>query len=288
MSATWETVTESSGEVTYHVKSDVVGDVAKVTVRELFPGVLRGGLGPRPVIFVLDEIATLDTVVGTARHFQIFCRGAIDMPIVVGIGYPDTTDIQGRRFRDFTPTAAKLPAGLKFDPPLGTGHAAAFLDLLSRELIPTLEKRHPMNGVRTLVGYSLSGLFALYALFQKPELFHNYVIVSPSFWWDNFAVLRDAQARAEAHRDLPARLFLGVGLAEEKPSGPVPDWRNDAVDDPTMRELHQVTTHREFIERLRQARYPGLKLISAEFEDERHITIFPGGFARGWSALCED
>lgn len=288
MTTSWETIYEGPGEVVYHVGSDVTGDVAKVTVRELFPDVLKGGLGPRPVVYVLDEIATLDAVVGTARHFQLFCRGAIDMPLVVGIGYPDTNDIQARRFRDFTPTRAKLPVGLNFDPPFGTGKAAAFLNLLSSEIIPGLESRHPLSSLRTLVGYSLSGRFALHVLFDRPSLFRNYIVISPSFWWDAFSVLGDEATWATNHNDLPVRLFLAVGLAEERPSGPVPNWRNDSVDDDTMRELHQVTTHRAFVQRLRERRYPNLRFLTAEFEDERHSTVFPAAFSRGWAELAEE
>ena len=46
-----------------------------------------------------------------------------------------------------------------------------------------------------LVGHSLGGLFALYALAQRPALFTGYVVMEPSAWWNNKKEVLDATAR---------------------------------------------------------------------------------------------
>ena len=48
-----------------------------------------------------------------------------------------------------------------------------------------------------IVGASLGGTFATYALFERPELFERYVIVSPGLNWDD-AMLMDLEAEYAA------------------------------------------------------------------------------------------
>ncbi|MFT4667468.1 MAG: putative alpha/beta superfamily hydrolase, partial [Gammaproteobacteria bacterium] len=99
--------------------------------------------------------------------------------IIVGISNID-------RKRDFTyPTTVKKD---KKDFPT-TGGSEAFIQFLEKELKPLIEKRYPTNGVSTLLGQSLGGLLATEVLFKKSDLFTNYIIVSPSLWWDKESLL---------------------------------------------------------------------------------------------------
>ena len=64
-----------------------------------------------------------------------------------------------------------------------TGGANDYLRLLTEEIIPTAEKE--INGVpfwRGIAGYSLAGLFALYAIYQT-DLFSRVGSVSGSLWF---------------------------------------------------------------------------------------------------------
>ena len=89
-----------------------------------------------------------------------------------------------------------------------TGGGAAFLRVLIEELIPDIEARYRANGDRTLVGYSMGGLFGAYVLFQSPETFKRIVLVSPSLWWDGGVIAKHEQTYAEKHKDLRVRLFM--------------------------------------------------------------------------------
>lgn len=82
-----------------------------------------------------------------------------------------------------------------------------YLEFIQQELIPFVESNYRvLINDRTLWGYSLGGLFALYALFQKPDLFQRYIIVD-GFNEKFFGLEKDY---ASQHTDLPIRLFLSA------------------------------------------------------------------------------
>lgn len=73
----------------------------------------------------------------------------------------------------------------KKEKPFG-GHAARFLDKLTKEIVPEAEKYLEVdNAERTIVGVSLSGLFAIWTGFNT-DVFTNIISISGSLWYDNF------------------------------------------------------------------------------------------------------
>lgn len=84
---------------------------------------------------------------------------------------------------DLTPWPA---AGVfKKAKPFG-GKAAAFLNKLTNEIIPEAEKDLGIEDAeRTLLGVSLSGLFAVWAAFNT-DAFANIISISGSLWYDGF------------------------------------------------------------------------------------------------------
>jgi len=121
---------------------------------------------------------------------------------LVGVDYPfdDYDTYKALRTRDFVPPAS----------PGGTGGAAAFLRFLREELKPLIDaKYHTQADDATLVGHSLGGLFALYALFQEPAVFQRYIVGSPSIFWNGKAILTEAASFARTHTDLSAHVFMG-------------------------------------------------------------------------------
>lgn len=84
---------------------------------------------------------------------------------------------------DLTPWPA--PGVFKKAKPFG-GCAAAFLDKFVGEVIPETEKTLGVeNAERTVLGVSLSGLFALWAGYNT-DAFANIVSISGSLWYDGF------------------------------------------------------------------------------------------------------
>lgn len=84
---------------------------------------------------------------------------------------------------DLTPWLAE--GVFKKAKPFG-GQAARFLDKLTCEIMPNEEKRLGIEKAeRTLLGVSLSGLFAVWSAF-KADTFTNIISISGSLWYDGF------------------------------------------------------------------------------------------------------
>jgi len=158
-----------------------------------------------PVIYVLDGSLNEDFlhVVGLVQFFNL----QMNMPktIVVGIANID-------RKRDFTfPTIDKK---LKKDFPT-TGGSRKFIDFLEKEVQPYINANYKTNAQKMLIGQSLGGLLATEILFKKPTLFTDYIIVSPSLWWDNETLLKDAKMFMGAHHKMPVNVYVSVGTEGE-------------------------------------------------------------------------
>jgi hypothetical protein len=96
---------------------------------------------------------------------------------IVVIGDVDWND-------DLTPWPAE--GVFKKAKPFG-GQAASFLDKLTCEIIPEAERDMAIVGAaeRTILGVSLSGLFAVWSMFQT-DTFTNIISISGSLWYDGF------------------------------------------------------------------------------------------------------
>lgn len=93
-----------------------------------------------------------------------------------------------------------------------TGGADDYLRLLTKEIIPTAEKE--LAGVpcwRGIAGYSLAGLFALYALYQT-DLFSRVGSMSGSLW---FPGMREYLFSHEPKR-WPDCIYFSLGDKESK------------------------------------------------------------------------
>ena len=90
------------------------------------------------------------------------------------------------RKRDFTfPTDLKE---LKEEFPT-TGGSEKFINFIEKELQDFIDDHYNTNTTKTIIGQSLGGLLAAEILFKKPKLFTNYIIVSPSLWWDEESLM---------------------------------------------------------------------------------------------------
>jgi uncharacterized protein len=126
-----------------------------------------------PVMFVLDPEWNAEHAASTA-HFLAANNRMPDM-IVVGVGSTD-------RNRDFTPTSSSAAPN--------SGGASAFLDRLEQEVIPAIDEHYRTHAMRVLVGHSLGGMFATWAMIERPQLFRGVIALDPSMWWDNRVVAR--------------------------------------------------------------------------------------------------
>ena len=62
-----------------------------------------------------------------------------------------------------------------------SGHAADFLRTIETEIIPFVEREYRVDSsYRVLAGASLGGLFTLYSIYTKPELFQACIAATPA------------------------------------------------------------------------------------------------------------
>ena len=134
------------------------------------------------VIYLLDGSADEDFihVAGLVQFYNFPWVNLLPKSIVVGIANVN-------RRRDFTfPTTIEKD---KKDFPTAGG-SEKFIQFLEAELQPYINRSFKTNGSNMIVGQSLGGLLAAEVLLKKPHLFSQYVIVSPSLWWDNESLLK--------------------------------------------------------------------------------------------------
>lgn len=156
------------------------------------------------VLYLLDGSAHEDYphMAGLVQFLGMY--GIIPPTIVVGIANVD-------RRRDFTfPTTVQadrdwVPTG---------GGSAKFIRFIENELQPFVNTRYKNNGYKTIIGQSLGGLLGCEILFTKPQLFDEYILVSPSLWWNNESLLAKAAEMLKSNPDLRKKIYVGVGADE--------------------------------------------------------------------------
>lgn len=203
-----------------------------------------------PVVYVLDgqwDFKLMDSVLGGLVYDKF-----VPPMVIVGITYSgENPDYNELRAMDYTPTPTRDVKG--------SGGGPKFLKFIKDELIPFVEKNYRGDPAhRVLTGSSYGGLFTLYALFSEPSLFSGYVALSPAVAYDDQFSFKQESKFAQAHKELPVKLFIAVSDDEEL-TKPVQDFM-------------RVVSGR---------RYKGLKLETRTIEGERHASNKPEGYNRG-------
>ena len=163
--------------------------------------------------------------------------------------------------RDLSPWPA--PRAFRGGADFGGG-AGRRLELLGDAVLPAVEGAlgyvPPWRGI---AGYSLAGLFALYALWTTP-LFQRAASVSGSLWYDGF--LERLEGTAPAVK--PDRVYLSLGDREPK------------ARSPRLARVGECTLRAE--ERLRELGIPA----ALEWNPGGHFQDAPGRMARGLGWLA--
>lgn len=204
-----------------------------------------------PVIYLLDGSANEDFIhiVGLVQYLTMI--ETMPKSIVVGIANVD-------RKRDFTfPTTVK--EDLKDFPT--TGKSEKFISFIEKELQPFIQKKYKTNESKTIIGQSLGGLLATEILLKKPQLFTNYMIISPSLWWDNESLLTEAPKYLEKQTKPGLKVYLSVGAEGKVMEG----------DAKKLAEILKQKTN--------------IKLDFLPLPDENHLTILHNGIYKGLGIL---
>lgn len=190
---------EFNPELTRKFSMEAASYGATYTIQVALPKDYNSSVEKFSTLYVLDGKQDFDLVANT-------CNGLSDhysVPnvLVVSIGYGRDRSI------DYTPTEVSSI----------TGGAPQFLAFIENELIPRIEQDFNVETTResrVILGHSYGGLFGAFAFAVNNNLFGNYILLSPSLWFDNeVTMLLEKQNRVNS-KDTHQLVFMGIGEAE--------------------------------------------------------------------------
>jgi uncharacterized protein len=142
-----------------------------------------------------------------------------------------------------------------------TGHAADYLKTIESVFIPLIDKDYRTDPKhRVLAGASLGGLFTLYSMYTKPDLFQGYIASTPAVVLGGKLLENLEDEFAKSGKPIDARLYMTVG-GNETP------WYLDGP----MRENQRLAIHK----------FPKLVYEFRVIEGERHAGGQMEAYTRG-------
>lgn len=228
----------------------------------------RGDEGNYDIVYVLD--------VNSADSAQLlpFQRTISQVPnipevIFVGIGFSPDEEHRGLRTAHFTPSPNRVIDGEIINAYSGTpqlensknwesGEAKKFADVLENNIKPFVKANYRTNGTETILGASLAGLFLTTVVLDRPDMFTNYIITSPSVWWNDFELFDESDALVR--NDIKAKIYLSVGGLENSEMIESYEKLNSALD---------------------QNNSAGLMLHSEIIENQEHLSVIAISYMRG-------
>ena len=213
-----------------------------------------------PTVYVLDGSANEDFphIAGLVQFMNMY--NLTPKAIVVGIANVN-------RYRDFT-FPSEYEDDKKTNP--ANGGSPKFLNFIETEVQPFIKKNYKINEHKTIIGQSLGGLLATEILIKKAHLFDDYIIVSPSLWWNHQKLVDGAADYFKVNQDLKKRVFVSLGQ-EHPVMHEVADKLVDAIkiSGNTNIELHYVPILEEdHATILHNAVYQALKILNTNSKKE--------------------
>lgn len=164
-----------------------------------------------PVIYLTDAMYTFQIMSGVTR-FPMNSK-QMQPAIIVGISWELGLRSDHSRVRDYTPSVDSSWKKV-------TGGAERHMRFLRDGIIPYMEQNFRVDpSQRTYVGNSLGGLFGAYILLKQPELFRNYLLGSPSLWWQERHFLTQFAKNINSLKEIDANVFIGIGALEHNGEG---------------------------------------------------------------------
>ncbi|MEZ5945386.1 MAG: alpha/beta hydrolase-fold protein [Hyphomonas sp.] len=88
------------------------------------------------------------------------------------------------------------------------GESEKFRRFIETEVMPFVEAHYRTGGRTGVIGESLAGLFIAETFLRQPDLFDDYISISPSLWWDDRALARAAPGLLAAQVPSGRRIYL--------------------------------------------------------------------------------
>ncbi|MBS0296256.1 MAG: alpha/beta hydrolase [Proteobacteria bacterium] len=170
----------------YTLDSRILGQTRRINV--WLPDGYETSTKAYPVVVLLDGGEHEDFHHATGLFYVGAANGLLQDVIVVGIEGID-------RRHDLTHPSSD-PRDHKLVPT--GGGSAKFRDFIGEELKPWIKARYRTTGPTALMGESLAGLFVVETFLTRPQMFDDYIAMSPSLWWDKQSLAKSAAERLKA------------------------------------------------------------------------------------------
>jgi len=205
-----------------------------------------------PVIYLTDANYAFQLVSGATRYPMN--ANKMEEAIIVGISYAIGSKHDSSRVRDYTPTLSKAWKQ-------HTGGAQQHMEFIENIVFEYISKNYRTDiHNRTFIGNSLGGLFGTYMLLTKPKLFKNYILGSPSYWFDNQAIFRLEAASSQKNANINANVFISIGERETK----------------NLESLYEMVNDAErFYKKMLNWQQPNLRAKMLIISQANHQTAFP-------------
>jgi predicted alpha/beta superfamily hydrolase len=190
---------------TIHLQSAVLAEARDVIV-SLPVSYPRDPSRRYPVLYVLDGSSQ---ATHTAESARLLARIGV-MPEILVIGIPSSTE---NRARDYTPPYMRVDAE---DEKAPMGEANRFLRFIETELIPHVDRQYRTTSMRILAGNSRGGVFVVYSLLEKPDLFVARFAFSPALWRDDDRLVKELAKSLRSRAIPPTSLYLSLGDGENE------------------------------------------------------------------------
>ena len=131
---------------------------------------------------------------------RLISSGDIEPIIIVGV-----YNAGAKRMAEYTPVRDKRGRG---------GRAKEYAKLLVEDLKPFIDSEYRTLADRdntALGGSSLGGLVTIYLGLKYPNVFGKLIVMSPSVWWANRAILREVRS---LKRKPDQKIWLDIGTSE--------------------------------------------------------------------------
>jgi predicted alpha/beta superfamily hydrolase len=239
----------STAHFQHTIKSQAVGEDRTILVK--VPANYERSQTRYPVIYMLDAHPPQNAMMAGIVEQQTWGDVMSDA-IIVGIQNTNRT-------RDMTPTPGERADG---------GGAEKFLRFIETEVVPYVDKNYRTQPYRTIAGHSLGGMFVIYALLERPDVFNGYIAASPHMQWDNNYLVKRVEESLKRRPEWNKTLFVGLG------------------DEPAYMESYNALQ-----QLLKQSKPKNLEYEFRLFKEENHgSVVLPAYYAglrkiyAGWSA----
>ena len=172
--------------------------------------------GCYPVLYLNDGQNVFDAATsfsagewGVDEAAERLTKEKIIEPLII-VAVANTGD---ERVHEYTPTRGVIDAKAKRKK-RSKGLARKYAHFLTEELKPYIDRKYrtkPEAEFTALGGSSLGGLVTLVIGILYPQIFRRLMVMSPSIWWDDFAIYRLVDS---IEQKPPLKIWLDTGTAE--------------------------------------------------------------------------